>query len=179
MGFWETVGTAVITAFITGVVFQYVFAPWLEAHKAVKLEQAMLAHQLAGKLRQTALILFGLKNYMGRTEDNYVSDRAQQRMKMFELGLVQDYVELAVPQRYALAVGRVIGDVDNLLSFYRPEDGYLDEALQGVRRAATMISPTTPPFLRWWHWARWRWLYWLTRKRRLAARERVQLEGQS
>lgn len=58
MGFWATVGTAVVTAFISGVVvFQYAFTPWLEAHKSILLQQSEQANGLARKLRQAEALL--------------------------------------------------------------------------------------------------------------------------
>lgn len=51
-------GTAVVTAFISGVVvFQYAFTPWLEAHKSILLQQSEQANGLARKLRQAEALL--------------------------------------------------------------------------------------------------------------------------
>lgn len=72
---------------------------------------------------------FELTPYIsGGPEDTYVRARARLRLKMFELALTQSYVELALPRRYKFPVGGVVAVVDNILSFYLPEYGYLDKS---------------------------------------------------
>lgn len=139
-----TVVTSIITAFVSTIVLQYLFAPWLEARKARKLKQAEAAADFTDKLHELAVLIWEVHNF------HLGSGLSELWSKVQDLGILDAYQKLVLSKGNQRVAPYVIIIQQMLFATYsHVEDAkYLNSAVQVVRFVATAIDPATAPWSR-------------------------------
>ena len=156
MGLGETIVVAMLSAFVSSVVLQYWFGPWLEARKVRLLEARKAEAELADNLRALLSAEWVYQSLPMDTDNEQNLETARSVAQRFyrknDLLTVAGRMRLRSGQ--LLAISKVWDLLGKFFDRFVPGDSGMEELFAAVRQTAGAVDPATSPWMRAWYW--WR-----------------------
>lgn len=146
-----TIGVAVVSAFVSTVVLQYVFAPLLEARKSRLLELRRVEAEFSDKLRELRAAEWHLRELpvgTGEYDLNLAAARDAGQSLVRDLNLHEYFGRMRLRPELEFEARRAWTRSSDLVTWWLPGDGGLDELTESFRLTAELIDPATAPWER-------------------------------